>query len=95
MTTSTFRGHTIVYIDGEWLYEDTMTPTVGNRRVCGHCEKASTLEGHDGCIGTLDNVKNACCGHGIIDEAYIQRWNGKCIRGQAALDEMRKDEIRN
>lgn len=40
--------------------------------VCGYCLKKRTTEGHDGCIGTLENVMNACCGHGEVDAAYIQ-----------------------
>ena len=27
---------------------------------------------------------NACCGHGDIEEAYIQFWDGSCIRGEDA-----------
>jgi len=52
---------------------------------CGHCGKRRTPEGHDGCIGTLDNVMNACCGHGEDNVAYVQFWDGTCIRGQEAL----------
>lgn len=40
--------------------------------VCGHCNKKRTPEGHDGCIGTLKNVMNACCGHGEERVAYVQ-----------------------
>lgn len=32
-------------------------------RKCPHCGKSVTKEGHDGCLGTLPNVKYACCGH--------------------------------
>lgn len=39
---------------------------------CNICKKCRTIEGHDGCIGTLENVMNACCGHGISEEAYVQ-----------------------
>lgn len=39
---------------------------------CGHCGLNRTTEGHDGCIGTLENVMNACCGHGEVMMAYIQ-----------------------
>lgn len=89
MTKSEFRGHAIVYVDGEWLYEDTMTPTAGNERSCGHCEKPNTAEGHDGCLGTIDKVKNACCGHGRVDEAYIQYYDGSIIRGRKALEKIK------
>ena len=39
---------------------------------CTHCGKERTAEGHDGCVGTLPNVMNACCGHGKVNEAYVQ-----------------------
>ncbi len=40
--------------------------------VCGYCDMKRTTEGHDGCIGTLEGVMNACCGHGEYKMAYIQ-----------------------
>ena len=43
-----------------------------NKETCSHCNKKRTKEGHDGCIGTIPNVKNACCGHGEDKMAYIQ-----------------------
>ena len=85
MTRSTLRGHSIVFVDGKWLYEDTMTATVGNERPCGHCGMSNTKEGHDGCLGTIPNIMNACCGHGKISDAYIQYWNGSNIRGKNAI----------
>jgi len=42
------------------------------KEVCGHCNLKRTSEGHDGCIGALLNVKNACCGHGEDNIAYVQ-----------------------
>lgn len=87
---SKLRGHPIVHVDEGWLYVDTMTPTAGNERSCGHCEKSNTEEGHDGCLGTLPNVKNACCGHGVINEAYIQYWDNNCIRGGEAIQEIER-----
>lgn len=88
MVSSKLRGHGIVFIKGEWLYNDTKIPTINNERDCGECERSDTVDGHDGCIGTLPNVMNACCGHGIISEAYIQYWDGHCLRGQDAFNEM-------
>lgn len=90
MRRSKLKGHSIVYVNGEWLYEDTMTATAGNERPCGHCGKSNTKEGHDGCIGTLPGVMNACCGHGESGEAYIQYWDGSDIRGKAAISEIVK-----
>lgn len=39
---------------------------------CNHCGLNRTKQGHDGCIGTLPNVMNACCGHGQNSVAYVQ-----------------------
>lgn len=86
--TSKLRGHEIIFKNDEWLYADTMTPTVGNERDCGHCGKSNTKDGHDGCIGKLPNTMNACCGHGAKNEAYIQDLNGNCIRGSEALEKI-------
>lgn len=43
-----------------------------SKKVCGYCGKKRTTEGHDGCIGTLKGVMNACCGHGEVRMAYVQ-----------------------
>lgn len=63
------RGHEIVFIDDMWLYKDTMLP-VYDVRACIRCKKYPTVEGYDACLGTLKNVKSACCGHGI-EKGYI------------------------
>ena len=42
------------------------------KEFCLFCKKHRTPEGHDGCIGTLENVRNACCGHGETKVAYVQ-----------------------
>lgn len=85
---SKLRGHDIVFEDDEWLYVDTKTPTVNNERDCGFCGKSDTSDGHDGGLGELPDVMNACCGHGVVDEAYIQYWDESCIRGEEALEKM-------
>ena len=67
---------------------------------CLHCGLKRTSEGHDGCIGTLPNVMNACCGHGRTSEAYIQfnhkdykeNPNKYRIAGQKALDFIAKSK---
>lgn len=42
------------------------------KEICGHCGIKRTSDGHDGCIGTLSGVMNACCGHGEDRMAYVQ-----------------------
>lgn len=86
MTEDTLRGHFIFFKDSAWFYCDTGEPTVGNHRGCGLCKKDDTIKGHDGCLGTLPGVKNACCGHGKPSEAYIQYWDGTWVSGDKILD---------
>lgn len=87
------NGYPIVLKDDQWYYEDTKTPTVGSSRPCGHCGKGKTKEGHDSCLGTLPDVVNACCGHGIEDAAYVIFCDGSTIRGEEAkrVQERRHD----
>ena len=85
---STLRGHPIrLTDDGEWVYCDTGEPTVEGweERSCGHCGLSRTVEGHDGCIGTLPGVKNACCGHGEVELAYVQLDGGVRLAGKEAI----------
>ena len=85
--SSKLRGHDIEFINSEWIYCDTKEPTVNNyqNRPCGNCGKNSTKEGHDACLGTLPSVMNACCGHGLEDEAYVQFLDGFSIKGKDAI----------
>lgn len=66
------RGHKIIWLlDKEiWIYEDTKKQISG-RRPCIRCGKSPTKEGHDACLGKLESVKNACCGHGV-EKGYVQ-----------------------
>ncbi|KKN33861.1 hypothetical protein LCGC14_0799410 [marine sediment metagenome] len=84
------RGYPIAHEDGLWVYTDTGTPTFGSERPCGYCGKERTTDGHDGCLGVLPGVMNACCGHGSEDEAYIQYWSGARIDGIAAVTQIKE-----
>jgi len=97
MKTSYLRGHQIEFINNEWVFSDTLEPTAETHksRACGNCGKMETAEGHDACLGNLPGVINACCGHGIILQAYIQFLNGTELRGSDAIikqKQMKKDE---
>jgi len=85
MQSSKLRGHDIEYDGSRWIYCDSGKPTAHNQRNCGYCGRADTVEGHDGCIGTLPGVMNACCGHGTDEDAYIQYRNGPYIYGRDAI----------
>ena len=73
MVTAQVRGHKIYYdpIDKLWKYCDNDEP-IDDNRPCRRCGKLPTKEGHDACLGTLNGVKNACCGHGDKRKAYIK-----------------------
>lgn len=88
--TAKFRGHAIFFDEESdcWRYEDdgSAVSEEWKRRGCGHCGLAETPEGHDGCLETLPGpIKNACCGHGLVDEAYVQFDDGEIIRGPDAI----------
>lgn len=90
VATSKWRGHTICFDNGQgvWVFVDTGQPSEEwPDRPCGHCGLANTPEGHDGCLGTLPGVRNACCGHGCINEAFIQYEAGGELRGRRAVVE--------
>lgn len=72
--TSQTNGHRIIYINKEWIYEDSKEP-ISKTKPCKYCGKHSTKEGHDNCIGYLEGVAHACCGHGI-EKPYAILNNG-------------------
>lgn len=80
------RGHPMEFVDNEWVYSDTHESTVDTweERPCGHCGLHNTPEDHDGCLGTLPGVMNACCGHGNINDAYVQFEDGVIVRRKNA-----------
>ena len=63
MITSYTRGCKIIFMNGVWFYLDTMTPD-DNSRPCKRCGKLP-INGYDACLGHIDGVKSACCGHGV------------------------------
>ena len=87
MQTSLYRGHKILYRSKVWIYIDTEEKVQDNKdRKCGHCNIDNTVEGHDGCLGALPGLKNACCGHGKENDAYVQYLNGSCVHGKSAME---------
>lgn len=85
---NSLRGHAIYFDGQEFRYSDNHESTVATwkERPCGHCGLHNTPEGHDGCLGTLPGVRNACCGHGQVRGAYIQFNDLTELRGQDAVD---------
>lgn len=95
MTVSAMlRGYRAVCVDNVWRWEDTGERVSEHTdRPCGHCGKDNTPEGHDGCLGTLPGVMNACCGHGDIGSAYVQFIDGRCIREHEATEWIKKRAV--
>ncbi len=84
MTRSQWRGHEIHRDEktGEWFYSDGKKVKDNPNIRCGHCGRAETPEGHDGCLGTLPGIMNACCGHGDPDAAFVQYPDGSIVKGR-------------
>lgn len=89
MSASLYRGHAIEKDDsGVYRFVDTgePVPETWKSRPCGICGLHNTPEGHDGCLGTIPGVRNACCGHGVEQEAYVQFEDGReDLRGASAV----------
>lgn len=69
------RGHKIYYNGSDWRYVDNNEPMVRNRpcKKCGlkPLELDSEMGNNvDACLGVLEGVISACCGHGVED-GYI------------------------
>lgn len=94
MARSTLRGHEIEWDEKQdaYVYSDTHEPTVETYkdRPCGNCGLTETPEGYDGCLGTLPGVINACCGHGVTQDAFVQFEDGRRLSGNEAINAMGK-----
>ena len=69
MVKSYSRGHEIFYDGKIWRYIDNHE-IVNNMRPCKRCGRIPTKEGYDACLGHIEGVKSACCGHGV-EEPYV------------------------
>ena len=66
------RGHEIEEIDGNWVYVDNGA-ICENDRPCKKCGLPPTPEGYDACLGKLENVQYACCGHGVTEKHIVYK----------------------
>jgi hypothetical protein len=82
-----FRGHEIRHLyNNVWVYADTGTRAgfgyeVRPCKKCGKTFEGSNIGEPDPCLGTLPGVDNACCGHGVREDAYIRFTNGVIVTG--------------
>lgn len=85
-------GHDVIISPstGRWIYSDDKT-MIGHNRRCPQCGDYPTKEGGDPCIGILEGVSYACCGHGDERYAYVAFKDGSdTLRGQDALEYFRR-----
>ena len=71
MIISHSRGHKIYFDGSQWRYYDNNEP-FKDERPCKRCGEFPTKDGFDHCLGRLEGVDNACCGHGVVDGYYIK-----------------------
>lgn len=87
-TRGYFRGRPATWDGEHWRYDDTgeiagFGYAVRPCKQCGLVFEGSNIGEPDPCLGNLPGVTNACCGHGVPDEAYICFEGGLAIRGFA------------
>ena len=94
---SYLRGHPIEWVGsketGYWIYSDTKerTPTTGGEmRPCVKCGRTVTFGDHDPCLGILPGVRQACCGHGVLEKSFISFDNGLIITGFTVTQEVKE-----
>lgn len=89
-----WRGHPMYYDTQDWRFvDDNSLVALGESRPCGCCGEYTTPAGHDPCIANLPSVMNACCGHGCIEDAYVQFVDGRRLRGPAAVEFQTKQRV--
>ena len=71
MVTAFSRGHqTYLGEDGLWRFVDNNLID-DFTRACKKCGLPPTKDGHDACLGVINNVSSACCGHGVTAPILI------------------------
>lgn len=64
------RGHKIIYHDNVWRYADTLDMATFERP-CVRCGRMPVFGGRDVCLGNLQGVQSACCGHGVSNPFVV------------------------
>ncbi len=82
----TMKGHSMILKPVgdtyELVYKDNGLSVIeSDPRACTKCGRKSGYREPDLCLSKLPGVKNACCGHGDIKNAYIEFDNGIVVRG--------------
>jgi len=66
------RGHIIYYDGHEWRYKDNNNLLINENRPCVRCGKYPTPEGYDACLGHINGIESACCGHGFEKQFLLK-----------------------
>lgn len=64
-----------------------MLPTICGQK---HTDAYGGAEKHEACIGHVDNVRGLCCGHGIVEDAYLAFEEGESFYGEEALERLKE-----
>ena len=67
VASSYSRGHKLIF-KNKWIFEDGEEIY---ERPCVRCGNLP-IEGYDSCLGFIEGVKSACCGHGV-EEGFIKK----------------------
>ena len=68
--TGQARGHVIAWDGSHWRYPDGVI--ADTERPCGACGVPAGADDPDPCLGWIEGVTAACCGHGVA-EGYVVR----------------------
>lgn len=78
MIVAYIGGHAVTFRNGQYVYIDTgELAGYPPQRPCPECGMAYSRceacgdEAHDPCLGHLDGVGSACCGHGV-ERPYLR-----------------------
>jgi len=78
MVTSHSRGNKIYFKADKWYYSEDNTIN-DDSKPCKRCGKKPTKEGFDACLGHIEGVTSACCGHGV-EESYLKAKEGRKLQ---------------
>lgn len=82
--SSKIMGSDVKFNGDFWVYAESGEKASNSNASCVSCGLKSD-NGHDPCIRSLPGVANACCGHGVASDAYVQLVGGETYRGDEAM----------
>ena len=83
---TTNRGNLFLYDDEkDQAYNYDNNKKIDIPHTCRNCKKEMKEDEPDACIGKLPGVKYACCGHGIIVDAYVVFNDNTLLRASEAI----------